>query len=163
MITQFKLFEGISYPYNFKNMNCGITYFFTNKNNTKYEVIFEDEQMYYQTIDKGYEETKEFDIINVFTTLSDIINDYLKRFNVEDLYIDNIPTNKEQNSILNKVNKNKEKALDMFRKITGKRTEIFKSFLEQKLSKKYKITIFDNNANIIHIYLINQQSLSNKN
>jgi len=152
MITQFKIFEGITYPFEQSiDQYDNVIYTFTNKTGTKYEVTFADLLMSYQTDKKGLDETNEFDLINVFTTLASIVKDYLNRFD-DEIYIDNIDTKKEQEIILKKVKNDTAKALDLSRKTQNKRTENMKIFLAAKLSKKYKIEVLDDAVNMIHVY-----------
>ena len=152
MITQFKLFEAITYPFEqMKDKYC--IYTFTNKNGTKYYVSFQDGQMYYQTDTKGLDETNEFDIINVFTTLATIIYDYLQKYD-KDVFIDNIPSKKERDVILRKVDNHTGKALNLSRAITNNRTKNMMIYLEKVLPKEYKIEVpFKTNVNMIHVYL----------
>jgi len=152
MITQFKLFEATTYPFE-KVKGNNITYTFKNKNGTKYIVKFQDGQMYYQTDVMGMGETNEFDLINVFTTLAAIVYDYLQNYDNE-VFIENILSKKETDRILRKVDNHKGKALSISRTITNSRTENMLIYLKKILPKEYKIEIpFTIDVNIIHVYL----------
>ena len=82
-------------------------------------------------------------------TVTTIISDYLLHYNEEDLYIDNIHSEKEQNNIKSDFPID---YLDKSRKIVNKRTILMSEYLKKNLPKNYKFKSERLNINMLHIY-----------
>lgn len=143
--------EKFIYPYTFNNAEEPhyAEYYFTNKYGTEYILVFQDQLFMYKTKQYDLKYTNEHDSENVLNTITTIISDYLLHYNEDDLYIDNMHSDKEQNKIKDDYPKN---FFNKSHKIISKRTILMSEYLIKNLPKKYKFKPDRLSINLLHIY-----------
>jgi hypothetical protein len=148
-----KYFESVNFIYSYTWNNSedahDAIYYFTNKYDTEYVLQFQDQLFMFETKQYKFDYTNEHDVVNVMNTVTTIISDYLLHYNEEDLYIDNMHSDKEHNKIKEEY---PEDFFNKSHKIINKRTILMSEYLRKNLPKNYKFKPIRININMLHIY-----------